>query len=57
MNAVGAIPKLADATEALRGLGFSDEQIEGMQAEWRRAAVSSALDQLTQSAQPGVVSG
>lgn len=46
VKAVGAIPKIADTVEALRGLGYSDEQISGMQAEWKKQGVPSRLEQI-----------
>lgn len=49
VKAVAAVPAIADTTQALRGLGFSDEEIEGMQSEWRRARAGSVLDRLAES--------
>lgn len=46
VKAVGAVPKIGETTEALRGLGYSAEQIEGMQAEWRRGESRGLLDQI-----------
>lgn len=46
VKAVGAIPKIADTTEALRGLGYGAEQIEGMKSEWRRAGASDLVARL-----------
>lgn len=52
-KAVAAIPKIGETTQALRGLGYSDEEIEGMQAEFRRAGASQALAAInTQSSSP-----
>ena len=45
-KAVAAVPKIGETTEALRGLGFNEAQIEGMQSEWRRAGQGSVLEQL-----------
>lgn len=63
VKAVGAIPKIADTTEALRGLGYSDEQIKSMQSEWSRQGVSTRLEQIlaerqqTDEVSQGVVPG
>ncbi len=46
VKAVGAIPAIGETTEALRGLGYSQEEIDSMQAEWRRKAAPSILQQL-----------
>ena len=50
-KAVASIPKIAETTEALRGLGFSKEAIEDMQADWRRNGSSSVLEQIMQARQ------
>lgn len=50
-KAVASIPKIAETTEALRGLGFSKEAIEDMQADWRRNGASSVLEQIMQARQ------
>ncbi len=63
VKAVGAIPKIADTTEALRGLGYSDEQIKSMQSEWSRQGVSTRLEQIlagrqqTDEVSQGIVPG
>lgn len=49
VKAVSAIPKIGETTEALRGLGFSAEAIEGMQAEWKRQGAASVLGQLMEA--------
>lgn len=46
VKAVAAVPKIGETTEALRGLGFTTTQIEGMQAEWRRASGASVLERV-----------
>lgn len=46
VKAVGAIPKIGDTVEALRGLGYSEEQITGMQSEWRRSTAPSRIEQI-----------
>lgn len=46
VKAVGAVPKIGETTQALRGLGYSDEEIEGMRAEWRRAGAEDRLSAL-----------
>lgn len=55
VKAVSAVPRIAETTEALRGLGFTKEQIEGMQAEWKRSGAGEALDRLL-AARPVVTS-
>lgn len=45
-KAVAAIPRIGETTEALRGLGYSNAQIEGMQSEWRRSAAPGILERM-----------
>lgn len=49
VKAVSAIPKIGETTEGLRGLGYSPEAIDSMEAEWRRNGSSSVLGQLIQA--------
>lgn len=51
-KAVSAIPKIGETTQALRGLGYSDEEIEGMRAEWSRQGAVSVLDRIMPQAVP-----
>ena len=51
VKAVGAIPKIGQTTEALRGLGYSKETIEEMQSELRRGQASDAIAGLMQDTQ------
>lgn len=43
---VAALPKVAETTTALRRAGFTQEEINEMQAEWSRAGAGSILDRV-----------
>lgn len=47
-KAVAAVPDIGKTTEALRGLGYTQEQIEGMQAEWRRARGAGIVERIAE---------
>jgi hypothetical protein len=46
VKAVGAIPAIGETTEALRGLGYSQEEIDSMSSEWRKKGAPSVLAEL-----------
>lgn len=46
VKAVSSIPKIGQTTEALRGLGYSTEVIESMEAEWRTQGAVTVLETL-----------
>lgn len=43
---VAALPRVAETTTALRRAGFTQEEINEMQAEWRKAGAGSILDRV-----------
>lgn len=45
-KAVGAVPRLADTTEVLRGLQFSEAEISSIKAEWKQGQNLTVLDAL-----------
>ena len=51
---VAAAPKLAETRVGLELLGLTAEQIERVQAEWRRADSASILDRVLASDEPAV---
>lgn len=43
---ISAMPKIAETSVALEELGYTDEQITRMEADWRRAGAGTRLDEL-----------
>jgi len=57
VKVVQALPKIADTTVAYRRAGFTQAEIDQMQAEWRRSEGGSLLDKALATARAGVSNG